>query len=466
MLEPSILKSSPSSKRARTTAKQFSWRESPQAVLRHPPPPMPSELVSAENATFYFEGWSTPFSGAVSDWLTTARTSRNDSLKSLSSEQLADVENETSAHLEEVRAALFQQLGLAGAHDGDVLQAADGSVWRRVHSLPRIAEISSGEPGGGFGDADETQDACEESKHACRSKGAGAPEGLGPNHGGARKGGQKNAFDPAEEISIPEATEDIFGTDDRVLRSRSNGYGMNNGVWGPKALLQLTNDNPDPASGELFVRCSAVKVGPRSFLSVGHCLYENGDWKPTRRLVPGADGLGTYHNGTLDPSPNGSDISQWRYIRGYWYDHEWDNYDFGVLMLYDSSPLRCKWWHGWQENTSGLTQVGVHMYGYPGELLDCSDAGSTGPNGKCWASIYGDSRNVVREGAYRIYYYIDSQEGQSGSGVYRILGSSRIVYAVHRGNYSLVENDAIRLNAGNVDLLQDAISDNPASPCN
>lgn len=196
---------------------------------------------------------------------------------------------------------------------------------------------------------------------------------------------------------------DIRGnSDNRDLRSRDNGHSMTGAAWSPKAVIQPTSSTSEPSSGPIDVRCSAIKVDQRIFLSVGHCLFDSGSWKSDRRITPGADSLADYHS-NLDPSPNKTDYSYERRVRGNWFDYEWTNYDFGLLTLSLSSPIRCLYHHGWQENASGLTGDFVWLFGYPDEDLDCSGANSTHPNGDCYASLYGDGGDVATEIAHTAY---------------------------------------------------------------
>ena len=116
-----------------------------------------------------------------------------------------------------------------------------------------------------------------------------------------------------------------------------------------------------------------------------------------------------------DPSPNGYKTRYARVVRGNWFDHEWSDYDFGVFVLYDNSSSCGLHWHGWRSN-SMLSMLGksIYLYGFPGERRDC--AASPASNGWCYGSIYGKGGSVAVATAYRAYYSIDTQPGQSGTG--------------------------------------------------
>lgn len=420
-------------------------------------PSFPEGPDTPPDVAFVFDSWNVTFSEPVINELSAIREERDEIVDQLLDEEFEAYIVALAVDYTALRAIHASQLGLEDFDptvlEYDVVEHVEGSIWRRIPlgppALSQPTEENQIEPGGGsvtMGGADEGTPSAQ-LKMSSDSR-AATFEG---------KSNYSTSLDPS--------AADIKDTDDRNLRSRTNGFGMNNSTWGPKmALTQLGADVDPFPSSPIPVTCSGTKISPRLIATAGHCLFKNGSWNSTRRFVPGADGLGQSQSG-LDPSPNGFDDSQWRRVRGSWFDHEYSNYDFGLLVLYNSSPLRCWWWHGALENNSGLTQVGVHHYSYPGATQDCEGAGSPRGDDFCWASIYGDSRNIVREGGYRVYHYIDAQPGQSGGGYYRILDGDRYIVAVDRGCYTSVENDGVRLNSGNYDMIQDALSDYPASGC-
>jgi len=428
---------------ARTAAGAFSG----------PVPPVPNELRAVKGAEFVFDSWNVTLSDVVAKRLAEIREARDAWINEMSDKDFQVYEAETQQGYALLRQSLAAKLGRA--HDlrpgAGILEGPDGSIWRRKLLAPRQprTELASGPPGGRA-----------VSLHA--ESGPVASVLAGTQAGQILDAQQEDL--PERRLDLDDLAADtkpvgqIVGTDQRDIRSRYSGEPMNTDMWGPNILLTRRDKSAD--TQPLWVECSGVKISPRIIITAGHCLFKNGSWNDNRRFIPGADGIGG-----SDPSPNGYDESQWRRARDEWVDHEWTNYDFGLLVLSDSSPFRCWWWRGWQENTSGLTGDLVYLYGYPVEHLDCSGANSPRSDGKCWGSIYGFGESVVHEGGYRFYYYIDTQNGQSGAGVYKISGSTRTVYGVNRGSVACCENDASRLNGGNTDHIQDAKSDFPASPC-
>ncbi|WP_143141393.1 trypsin-like serine peptidase [Nannocystis exedens] len=413
-------------------------------------PPIPQEFIDEIGPgaadVYVFESWNVIHSEAVSERLRLLREARDAWLETLSDADFAAYASQAETEHEGRRRDLALELGRAfdARPDIAVVEASDGSIWRRKQVIATLTNAAprGGEPGGG----PLSQEDLELAQ-------LGEPDILLSPPPGAVKLSAK-PLGPVRQIN---------GSDQRDLRSAFNGHTLASSVWGPQMLLTGVNADVDPPNGvPIDVRCSGTKISERIVASVGHCLFRDGAWNDTRRLVPIADGIADSQLGT-DPSPEGTTTSQNRHVRSTWFDHEWANHDFGVLVLFDTSAFRCWWWHGWQENTSGLTQDNVFIYGYPGEGQPC--AASPRGDGACWGSLYGAGGSVQTEGAYRFHYYIDTQPGQSGAGVYKTSASGRSLVGSHRGEYGCCMNDASRFNGNNTDVIQGAQADNPATPC-
>lgn len=264
----------------------------------------------------------------------------------------------------------------------------DGDIWRRKKPVGYVPSDVNEEPGSGPTDPDAV------------------PEEL-------------TNFLP------PRSLRAVFPGDSRELRSEFNGYNMQSSVWEPKGAI--VDEDLTTQEVPVDVDCTGVKIRERLVVTAGHCQFKDGSWNDNRKWIPGADGIDAELNGT-DPSPNRFKSSFARGVRGPWFDHEWNNYDFGLFILHDNASSCSLYWHGWRKR-SGLLNDTIHLYGYPGETRDC-DA-SPLPSGFCHGSIYGDDGSITYAGAWRVRYAIDTQPGQSGTGFYEIDGGDRYVLGVH-----------------------------------
>jgi V8-like Glu-specific endopeptidase len=252
----------------------------------------------------------------------------------------------------------------------------------------------------------------------------------------------------------------IIGNDQRDLRSRANGFSMGGAAWEPKG--PIVDDSAAEVDLPVKVTCSGTKISARQVLTSGHCIFLDGSFNDNTKWIPGADGV----EAILDPNsvsaPNGIKNREERIVRGPWFDHEWANYDFGVFILFDNSSSCSLHWHGWRKR-SGLNNDPAFLFGYPNPNFECDDDSPLAGDA-CGGSIWGHGSNI--DGyvdSYRFDHHMDTQEGQSGAGVYEITGD-RFVLGVHRGPRGSI-NDAVRINDGNRDLINESRGDFPADAC-
>ena len=226
----------------------------------------------------------------------------------------------------------------------------------------------------------------------------------------------------------------------------------------------IDNDDDPPFK----VRCSGTKISPRIVITAGHCIYDDGKWTDGSklRLYPGADGLDAYIN-RGDPSPNG-----WKgvynddgglYVHPDWKDYGHEHDDMGWVVLKDNNSSCDLPWFG-VKSLNGIDGDIINIYGYPDEEAQCT--ASWASSGECYASLYGNSGNCTWDGTSTMHYTIDTQPGQSGSGIYEYYGSGieRYVVGVHRGPLNTV-NKGVKVNNGKADMINWMIDHSPSSYC-
>ncbi|MDO4695849.1 serine protease [Porphyromonas sp.] len=136
----------------------------------------------------------------------------------------------------------------------------------------------------------------------------------------------------------------------------------------------------------------------RILLTAGHCVYihSEGGWAKSIEVIPGRDGK---------ESPWGSvKATQFHALQG-WISKQNSSYDFGVIVLPESSPLGEKvGWFGYKTfREPEYKKHELHISGYPGDK---------GGARQWYMSGYGTAKGPL------LKYEIDTMGGQSGSPVW------------------------------------------------
>jgi V8-like Glu-specific endopeptidase len=203
----------------------------------------------------------------------------------------------------------------------------------------------------------------------------------------------------------------VLGADNRVLRTATKSY-----PWRVMGSVMKPG-------GATTSNCSGSLIGPRHFLTAGHCMHQGGTgkyagWLKNRKIAPGQKGIGVF--------PNGVKNHAWYFAPSGWFDDGDPAYDYGMIVLEDRDDTAHLGWLGWRSSN----QTGGHWtFGYPGFSLNC--AASPSSDGKCNNFLYGDDNDL----AYPIVGKMlateaDSQPGQSGSPIYKYNNGDRRVIAV------------------------------------
>lgn len=191
----------------------------------------------------------------------------------------------------------------------------------------------------------------------------------------------------------------VFGADDRVQILSTHQY-----PWRTQCKLYMRFPSGNWYSG------SATMVGYKYALTAGHCVYDasEGGWANYIQVVPGLDG--TY-------MPYGAAYAvKLRSYKG-WTQYGKYDHDFALITLDRNIGNTVGWLgYGYWSSLGGVT---THIAGYPGD--------------KGGITLWYDSDPVQTTTSKRVYYWTDTNKGQSGSGVYRIIDGNRYVFAVHSG---------------------------------
>jgi V8-like Glu-specific endopeptidase len=137
--------------------------------------------------------------------------------------------------------------------------------------------------------------------------------------------------------------------------------------------------------------------------------------------VPGRDGW--VRRIVVMPGRNGSSLpygsitsSNFRSVTG-WTNNGDENYDYGAIILPTNTGNTVGWLgFGVYTDADLLASVG-NISGYPGDK----------PSGTQWY----DFHKIASVNTRKVFYDIDTAGGQSGSGVYRIIGTDRYGVAIH-----------------------------------
>lgn len=202
----------------------------------------------------------------------------------------------------------------------------------------------------------------------------------------------------------PPQAETVHGPDDRIQITNTAIY-----PWRVHASLLIT-----AADGSRYIGTGWF-IGPHTLMTAGHVVYIKNSG------VPGRDGW--VRSIDVMPGRNGNALpygtvrsSNFRSVTG-WTNNGDQNFDYGAIIIPTNLGNTTGWLGFGVYSDADLLASTGNISGYPGDK----------PNGTQWY----DARRIAAVNARKVYYDIDTFGGQSGSGVYRIIGGNRFGIAIH-----------------------------------
>lgn len=241
--------------------------------------------------------------------------------------------------------------------------------------------------------------------------------------------------DPSDEEESLGYRSGIHGPDSRKYVGNSEAWphravGVQTLIWDADEDSDYFYD-PDAR----FARAgSGTMISPRALATAAHVILEpNGDISP-QAVAPGAKSQ-SLHGGFPRHGLESSDKFPWGGRRVQWYywpvayggysDWKWD---YGVMVLYDLNwtPGHIRVGH---QSTSWLNYREFNMSGYPDPDYHCAD--SPFVDSDCDGAQYRVHGDVRAVWSYTARTWLDTQPGQSGSGIYFKRGEDRVLYLIN-----------------------------------
>jgi V8-like Glu-specific endopeptidase len=206
-------------------------------------------------------------------------------------------------------------------------------------------------------------------------------------------------FEVQGEQSPPVLRQIVGNQDGRTRRDANTQY-----PW--RAIGLVTSDQ----SG----RCTGTQIGPRHVLTAAHCVEEGKQWDTNIRYQPGRN------DNSPNPTPYSSKPAFCVIVPKKWYDKEWANYDYAMIILPENNS---NGWFGYADRKwKDLKNKTVWNFGYPSDKSPVP-------------SLWGMSTSLKRVYSHSVRHEADTATGQSGSALYKYNNGDRQVVAVHKGAY-------------------------------
>jgi glutamyl endopeptidase len=179
----------------------------------------------------------------------------------------------------------------------------------------------------------------------------------------------------------PVGIDSVIGPDGRVQEAIPTTY-----PWGAIAHLETNKGG-----------CTGFMLSRDVLVTAGHCVHWGGSWVTSYTVTPGRIGntkpFGSCSGGIADVWTT----SNW--INGYPSDH-----DYGLIKLTCDIGYSTGWFGWWYNPSENLVNQYFYVEGYPGD--------------KPYGTMWWDGDYTYSQTANKLWYWIDTAGGQSGSPVY------------------------------------------------
>jgi glutamyl endopeptidase len=199
----------------------------------------------------------------------------------------------------------------------------------------------------------------------------------------AGRSGSVGKAAPAKPEPGSAGVDSVIGPDGRVQESIPA-----TAPWGAIAHLETNKGG-----------CTGFMLSRDVLVTAGHCVHWGGSWVTSYTVTPGRTGnskpFGTCSGGINDVWTTAN------WINGYPSDH-----DYGLVKLTCDVGNSTGWFGWWYHTGENLVNQTFYVEGYPGD--------------KPYGTMWWDADTSYTQTANKLWYWVDTFGGQSGSPVYHL----------------------------------------------
>lgn len=231
-------------------------------------------------------------------------------------------------------------------------------------------------------------------------------------------------YDGIFPIFEEEPLVETFSSMSRITNTDASPWRMN---------VKLLGRFEDTSGGDHWYVCSGSMKDAEVVLTAGHCVFSRDpdimDWAEEIWIYPGWDGIGSYSNPPVEPFGYGyaTHFASWT---GWTSSGNWDN-DWGLISTTRAMGMMTGWYgYAWGGDCAYHMGEYYNNASYPAQ--SCPDPGLHNGHDMYYWSGYPDScpNNQLQLDTGGGNCFDTVWGGMSGSGMYRISGSSRYVHAI------------------------------------